>query len=151
MSDTQELDKTTAIRSNRWTPASRLHLGRTREIVAKSVEISVTQLVLYESGQGHPPALTLHQIARTLGTSTSALLGETMAENPEQVDEMMTIFSHPQIGAVLRYMQDMTKEERKTLQVIASAFANRAKPAETVEVAASSPREQPIRSAMAPR
>jgi hypothetical protein len=29
----------------------RLHLGRTREMVAKSAEISVTQLVLYESGQ----------------------------------------------------------------------------------------------------
>jgi len=80
----------------------RLHLGRTREIVAKSAEISVTQLVLYESGQGHPPAFTLHRIARTLGTTSSALLGETMAENPEQVDEMMKIYAHPQIGMVLR-------------------------------------------------
>jgi hypothetical protein len=31
----------------------------------------------------------------TLGTTTSALLGETMAENPEQVDEMMKIYAHP--------------------------------------------------------
>jgi transcriptional regulator with XRE-family HTH domain len=129
----------------------RLHLGRSREIVAKSAEISVTQLVLYESGQGHPPAFTLHRLAKTLGTTTSALLGETMAENAEQVTEMMTIFAHPQIGAVLRYMQDMAKEDRKTLQIIAASFANRSKPAETVDVAASFPREQPIRPAMASR
>ena len=130
----------------------RLHLGRSREIVAKSVEISVTRLVLYESGQGHPPAFTLHRLAMTLGTTTSALLGETMNENAEQVDEMTKIYSHPQIGMVLRYMQDMANEDRKSLQVIASAFANRAKPAETVEVAAASfPKEQPIRPAMASR
>lgn len=72
-----------------------------------------------------------------------------MNENAEQVDEMMKIFAHPQIGMVLRYMQDMSKDERKSLQVIASAFANRAKPA--VDVAAGFPREQPIRSAMASR
>ena len=29
----------------------RLHLGRSREIVAQGAEISVTQLVLYESGK----------------------------------------------------------------------------------------------------
>ena len=63
---------------------------------------------------------------------------------------MIKIYAHPQIGTVLRYMQDMAKEDRKSLQVIASAFANRAKPAETVEVAASFP-EQPIRPAMASR
>jgi hypothetical protein len=75
-----------------------------------------------------------------------------MADNAEQVDEMMQVFAHPQIGAVLRYMQDMTVEQRRSLQVIASAFANRAKPAETVEVAAASfPKEQPIRPAMASR
>jgi hypothetical protein len=28
-----------------------------------------------------------------------------MAENSEQVDEMMKIYAHPQIGMVLRYMQ----------------------------------------------
>ena len=129
----------------------RLHLGRSREIVAKSAKISVTQLVLYESGQGHPPAFTLHRIAQTLGTSTSALLGETMAENIEQVDEMMQIYAHPVVGAVIRYMCDMTKEDRQSLKMIASTFANRSKPAETVDVAASFPREQPIRSAMASR
>jgi transcriptional regulator with XRE-family HTH domain len=112
----------------------RLHLGRSREIVAKSAEISVTQLVLYESGQGHPPAFTLHRLAITLGTTTSALLGETMAENPEQVDEMMRIFAHPQIGMVLRYTQNMTKEDRKSLQIIAASFANRQRAPETVEV-----------------
>jgi hypothetical protein len=94
-------------------------------------EISVTQLSLYESGQGHPPAATLHRIAMTLGTSTSALLGETMAENVEQVEEMMQIFAHPQIGAVLRYMQEMAPEDRKSLQIVASAFAGRHKQAET--------------------
>jgi transcriptional regulator with XRE-family HTH domain len=56
--------------------ARRLHLGRTRKIVAEAAEISVTQLVLYESGQGHPPAFTLHRIARTLGTTSSGLLGD---------------------------------------------------------------------------
>jgi len=129
----------------------RLHLGRSRKIVAKSAEISVTQLSLYESGQNHPPAFTLHRLAMTLGTTTSALLAETMNENAEQVDEMMQIYAHPQIGAVLRYMQDMTGEQRKTLLIIAASFANRSKPAETVDVAASFPREQPIRPAMASR
>jgi transcriptional regulator with XRE-family HTH domain len=109
--------------------ARRLHLGHTRETVARGAEISVTQLVLYESGQGHPPAATLHRIARTLGTSTSALLGETMAENAEQVDEMMQIYAHPVVGAVLRYMQEMSKQDLRSLQVIASAFAGRHKQA----------------------
>ena len=111
--------------------ALRLHLNKPREIVAQGAEISVTQLSLYESGQGHPPAATLHRIAMTLGTSTSALLGETMAEKVEQVEEMMQIFAHPQIGAVLRYMQDMTPDDRKSLQIVASAFAGRHKQAET--------------------
>jgi transcriptional regulator with XRE-family HTH domain len=105
--------------------ARRLDLDRTKEIVAKGAEISITQLSLYESGQGHPPAATLHRIARTLGTTSSALLGETMAENAEQVEEMMKVYAHPQIGTVLRYMQDMSKEDRRSLQLIASAFAGR--------------------------
>src|SRR5258708_11895584 len=104
--------------------ARRLHLNRTRAIVAQGAEISVTQLVLYESGQGHPPAATLHRIAHVLGTSSSALLGETMNDNAEQVDEMMKIYAHPQIGVVLRYMQDMSKEDRKTLQLIAVVFGS---------------------------
>jgi transcriptional regulator with XRE-family HTH domain len=111
--------------------ARRLHLGRTREIVARDAEISVTQLSLYESGQGHPPAATLHRIAVTLETSTSALLGETMAENAKQVDEMMQIYAHPVVGAVVRYMCNMKKEDRKSLQIIAAAFAGRHKQAET--------------------
>jgi transcriptional regulator with XRE-family HTH domain len=98
--------------------ARRLHLGRSREIVAQAAEISVTQLVLYESGQGHPPAFTLHRLAMTLGTTTSALLGETMNENADQVAEMMKIYAHPQIGMVLRYMQDMSKEDRNSLQIV---------------------------------
>src|SRR5262245_51954029 len=99
----------------------RLDLGRTRRIVAHGAEISVTMLSLYESGQGHPPAATLHRIAMALGTSSSALLGETMNDNAEQVDEMMQVYAHPQIGAVLRYLQDMSKEDRRSLQIIASA------------------------------
>jgi hypothetical protein len=62
-----------------------------------------------------------------LGTSTSALLGETMAENAERVDEMMQIYAHPVVGAVVRYMCDMTKDERQSLRVVASAFAGRHK------------------------
>jgi len=48
-------------------------------------------------------------------------------------------------------MQDMAKEDRKSLRIITASFANRSKPAETVEAAASFPREQPIRPAMASR
>jgi transcriptional regulator with XRE-family HTH domain len=106
--------------------ARRLHLGRARKFVAEAAEISVTQLSLYEAGQGHPPAATLHRIALTLGTTTSALLGETMAENAEQVDEMMQIYTHPVVGAVIRHLQDMAKDDQKTLQIIAAAFAHRA-------------------------
>jgi transcriptional regulator with XRE-family HTH domain len=114
--------------------ARRKHLKRTRAIVARGAEISIPQLVLYESGQGHPPAFTLHRIARALGTTSSALLGENMHDNAEQVDAMMKSYADPSIGAILRYMPDITKEDRKSLQVIAAAFANRSKPLETIEV-----------------
>lgn len=116
--------------------ARRLHLGHTRKTVAEGAGISVTQLVLYESGEGHAPVATLHRIAMTLGTSTSALLGETMDdERAEQVDEMMQIYSHPVVGSVIRAMCNMSPEDRKSLQIVASAFANRVKPAETSRAA----------------
>jgi transcriptional regulator with XRE-family HTH domain len=105
--------------------ARRLHLGRTREAVAKAADISVTMLVQYESGQGHPPAFTLHRLALALDTSTSTLLGETIDENAEQVDEMMQIYAHPLVGAVVGYMRDMSKQDRQSLKIIASAFATR--------------------------
>jgi transcriptional regulator with XRE-family HTH domain len=114
--------------------ARRLYLNRTRNIVAHGSEISVAQLAMYECGQGHPPAATLHRIARTLGTSSSALLGENISDNDEQFDILVRLYADPMIGAVTRYMQDMTVTERKSLQLIAAAFASRQRPAEKVEV-----------------
>src|SRR5215467_2854308 len=105
--------------------ARRLHLGYTRKFVAEGAEISVTQLVLYESGQCHPPAATLHRIARTLETSTSALLGEMPVDNGEQIDELVQLYTHPVVGAVVRHMQSMSKDDCKSLQIMAAAFANR--------------------------
>jgi len=103
-------------------------------MVASGAEISVTQLALYESGQGHPPAATLHRIAVVLGMTSSALLGETMNDDgAEMVNEMMKVYTHPQVGSVIRHMQDMTPQHRQSLMLIASAFASKAKPAETVE------------------
>jgi transcriptional regulator with XRE-family HTH domain len=104
--------------------------------VAGQAEISVTQLSLYESGEGHPPAATLHRIAVALGTSSSALLGEDNLsdETRQQFDILVRIYADPMIGAVTRYMQDMTVEERKSVQTIAAAFAKRVRVPEKVEV-----------------
>lgn len=114
--------------------ARRLHIGRTRVLVAQSAEISVTQLVLYENGQGHPPAATLHRIAIVLGTSSSALLGEDIGdETREQFDVLVRIYADPMIGAVTRYMQDMSVEQRKSVQLVAAALASRP-PVQKVEV-----------------
>jgi hypothetical protein len=57
----------------------------------------------------------------------SARLGETMAENAEQVEEMMQIYGHPIVGAVIRYMCDMSKQDLQSLKIIAAAFAGRHK------------------------
>jgi transcriptional regulator with XRE-family HTH domain len=115
--------------------ARRLHVGRTRNVVANQAEISVTQLVLYENGQGHPPAATLHRIALSLGTSSSSLMGEDIGDaTREQFDILVKIYADPMIGAVTRYMQDMTVDERKSVQTIAAAFAKRARPPDKVEV-----------------
>jgi len=107
--------------------ARRLHLHRTRGMVASGAEISVTQLAQYESGAGHPPAATLHRIARTLGMSSSALLGETLGDNAEQLDALVKFHADPVIGAVLEHMRDMTAEQRQSLQLIAAAFARKAR------------------------
>jgi transcriptional regulator with XRE-family HTH domain len=103
----------------------RLHLGLSRETVAKAAGISTTQLVQYESGQGHPPAFTLHRIAFALSTSTSELLTETTADKGEQVQEMMQVYAHPLVGAVVGYMRDMSKSDQQSLKVIAAALAAR--------------------------
>jgi transcriptional regulator with XRE-family HTH domain len=116
----------------------RLHLGRTIVATAKAAEISAGQFKLYETGQGHPPAATLHRIAMALGTTSSKLLGEKEHDFPvsdQVIDDMMKLYGHPTIGAVTRYMQDMSKQDRLTLQVIARALANRRKPVETAEAA----------------
>src|SRR6202041_3123623 len=122
-------------RLGRRVRSRRLHLGRTRAFVANAAEIPVPQLVLYENGQGHPPAATLHRIAVTLGTSCSALLGEDIGdETREQLDTLERLYADPFIGSVTRYMQDMTVDERKSVQTVAAAFAARKRPAEKVGV-----------------
>ena len=115
--------------------ARRIHLNRSAAMVARSVEISTTQLFAYEAGQGHPPAGTLHRIAHSLGTTTSQLLGETMYDTSnEQFDDLVRLYNDPFIGPVTRLMQDMTAQERKTVHVITAALAHQKKPPETVKV-----------------
>jgi transcriptional regulator with XRE-family HTH domain len=116
--------------------ARRLYVNRTRALIAQGAEISVTQLVLYETGQGHPPAATLHRIATVLGTSSSALLGEDdfSEQTRQQFDVLVKIYADPMIGAVTRYMQDMTVDERKSVQLVAAALAGRPRPVQKVEV-----------------
>jgi transcriptional regulator with XRE-family HTH domain len=114
--------------------ARRLVLNRTRGLVARGAEISTAQLSMYESGLGHPPAATLHRLAVVLGTTSSALLGETMADLAnETFDTMARLYNDPFIGSVTRTMQEMTVAERKSLAVIATAMKNMPKPAERVE------------------
>jgi hypothetical protein len=114
--------------------ARRLKIKRTRVVVAAEVEISVTQLVIYETGQGHPPAATLHRLAQVLGTTSSALLGEI--DWPDDTEEyyhsFIKLFAEPDIGAVIRYMQDMTTPQRQSLRKVAAALRGD-KPVETVE------------------
>ena len=115
--------------------ARRLHLGRTVIMVARGSEISKTQLAAYESGQGHPPVATLHRIAHVLGSTCSELLGERAPDGfNEQFDVLTRLYTDPFIGSVTRYMQDMTVEERKSVQTICAAFAARKRPPETVKV-----------------
>lgn len=114
--------------------ARRLHVNRTCRLVASSAQISTAMLAKYESGQGHPPAATLHRIAMALGTSSSVLLGETVRDNAEQIDMMMKIHAHPIVGSVLRHMQDMTPHDLKSLSVIAGALASRNRVLDKVEV-----------------
>jgi transcriptional regulator with XRE-family HTH domain len=113
----------------------RIYLSRTQVMVAQAVEISVPQLAMYECGQGHPPAATLHRIATILGISSSALMGETQREDGEEMmNELMAVYTHPQVGPVIRHMQDMTPENRQSLMLIAQSFASRNKPLDKVEV-----------------
>jgi len=108
--------------------ARRIHIGRTQPQVAAAAEISKVQYGLYERGEGHPPAATLHRIALALNTTTSALLGERedgFDGRGEQFDLLSKLYTHPTIGTVTRAMQDMSKEDRARLQLIAVAFAER--------------------------
>lgn len=118
--------------------ARRIKLGRTRVLVAKGVEISVTQLVLYETGQGHPPAATLHRLAMMLGTTSSALLGETRMgmydDTAAHLEALERLYADQYIGAVVRSMEDMTDESKKSLQLIATSLKRRQEPVETVTV-----------------
>jgi transcriptional regulator with XRE-family HTH domain len=113
----------------------RVHLGLARDVVARGADISVSQLVVYESGQGHPPAFTLHRIAVVLGTSTSALLGETAVDDAARIDEMMQIYAHPIVGAVVRDLCGMSKQDRQSLKIIAGAFAARHRNGSSVDTA----------------
>lgn len=114
--------------------ARRIRLGRTQSVVAKGVEISVTQLVLYETGVGHPPAATLHRLAVMLGTTSSALLGETDMhdDTAAHYDALVKLYADPSIGAVVRHMEGMTDDAKKSLQLVAAAMKTRSAP-ETIE------------------
>ena len=114
--------------------ARRLYVARTMTYVANECEISVSQLAMYETGGGHPPAATLHRIAMSLGTSSSELMGEKIkGETLEQLDVLVRLYTDPMIGVVTRHMQDMTVDERRAMSRIAVAIASRAAP-ETVKV-----------------
>jgi hypothetical protein len=52
----------------------------------------------------------------------------------ELVYAMIKIYSEPQVGEVIRYMQQMSKSDRLSLQIVARAFAGRHKKADTAEV-----------------
>jgi transcriptional regulator with XRE-family HTH domain len=122
-------------RLGRRLKARRVELDRTRWIVAKGAEISTTQLSMYESGMGHPPAATLHRLAVMLGTTCSELMGErTPDDRNEQFDVLVRLYNDPFIGSVTRYMQEMTVTERKYLAACAAAIRNMPKPAQTVAV-----------------
>jgi hypothetical protein len=54
--------------------------------------------------------------------------------NVELVYAMIKIYSEPQVGEVIRYMQQMSKSDRLSLQIVARAFAGRHKKADTAEV-----------------
>lgn len=114
--------------------ARRLYVNRTCRLVASMAQISTTQLAKYETGEGHPPAATLHRIAMALGTSSSALLGETVHDDQEQIDIMMKIHAHPIVGAILRHMQDMTPHDLKSLNAISAALARQNRELDKVEV-----------------
>lgn len=110
--------------------ARRLHRGMTQVDLARAVRLSVAGVARYEAGEGHPPALRLHQIAAALNTTVSSLLGEYRSrgrrdEDSQIFDDLAKLYAHPTIGTVTRYMQDMTKEDRLTLQVLAAALAKR--------------------------
>ena len=115
--------------------ARRLHVNRTLIMVAAGAEISRTQLCSYESGQGHPPVATLHRIAHVLGTTCSELIGERAPDGSnEQFDVLIRLYADPFIGSVTRYMQDMTVDERQSVQLICAALASRKKPPERAKV-----------------
>src|ERR1700690_1788319 len=122
-------------RLGRRLKARRSYLARTREIVAKGAEISTTQLSMYESGHGHPPAATLHRLAVMLGTTTSELLGERMSDDTnEQFDVLTRLYNDPFIGNVTRIMQDMSAADRRTVDTLARAIAGQPKPADKGEI-----------------
>jgi len=115
--------------------ARRLYLGRNRIEAAQQIGISVQQLTMYESGEGHPPAATLHRIASSLGVSSSSLLGEDLPGNAEQIESMTALYADPAVGAVIRYMHAMSQEHRKSLHAIAAALSARSQSAiQTAEV-----------------
>lgn len=115
--------------------ARRHYVGRTQKYVAESCGISEQMLLRYETGTGHPPAGTLQRLALALGTTSSSLLGETLTDTAnEELAHFTALYAHPTIGAVVRYMQDMTAPNRASLQTIAAALAGRPKPVDKVEI-----------------
>jgi transcriptional regulator with XRE-family HTH domain len=115
--------------------ARRIEVDRPAAVVARLVEISVAQLNKYENGVGHAPAATLHRLAITLGTSSSALLGETMPEAANKsLDAMLKLYADVEIGTVMRHMEDMDRADRMLVKRFAARIARQPKPPETVEV-----------------
>lgn len=108
-------------------------LGRTREAVATAAEISINQLCQYEEGQSHAPICTWMRIADALGTTAGTLLGEREQGDVYELDLLMKLYNDPYIGSVTRYMQDMSVADRKLVQVLIAAMANRPKPPERAE------------------
>jgi transcriptional regulator with XRE-family HTH domain len=111
----------------------RLFVNRTLVYVARESELSTSQLHLYETGVGHPPAWTLHRIAMVLGVSTSELLGERITqETLEQFDTLARVYADPFIGSVTRSMQDMDVSERRAMARICASV--RSQKVETAKV-----------------
>jgi transcriptional regulator with XRE-family HTH domain len=102
----------------------RLHLNMTRTDVARHVDVSPQMLERYESGEAHPPAMTLARIATALGTSCSVLLGERDPGDgrTDEIAAMTAAFADVWIGSVVRHMLRLPDDKRQVVNTMASAL-----------------------------